>query len=287
MSLKQKEARLGYALIAPTVILIGGLIFYPIAYNLWLSLHKVNINPKVPNTFIGLQHYFNILTDIDFWNSFKTSIIFTSTTVVGTTLLGLGVAILLNREFKGRSLVRGIVLLPYIAPVISLVFGWKYLFHPVFGIVNYLLVDILKILPECINWIESPKTAIYAVIIFNIWRNFPFVFLMVLARLQSISKVLYEAAEIDGASGWKKFWYITLPELKFVLGALVILRTIWNFYKFDEIYLLSKTVETLPIYIYETAFSNYNFGEGAAITTILFLFMFSFILYYIKKVLKW
>ncbi|AZR73805.1 sugar ABC transporter permease [Anoxybacter fermentans] len=285
--MKRKEAILGYWLILPTVLLIVGLIFYPICYNLWLSLHKVNMNPFKPNTFIGLGHYKKVLTDLDFWMSFKTSIIFTVATVLGTTLLGLGVALLLNREFKGRAIVRGIILLPYVAPVISLVFGWKYLFHPVFGMANYVLVDLLHLLPKHLNWVESPQFAIYAVILFNIWRNFPFAFLMILAELQTIPVTLYEAAEVDGATAWDKFRHITLPELRYVLGALVILRTIWNFYKFDEIYLLSPSVETVPVYVYEKAFSNFNFGEGAAITTILFIFVLSFILYYVRKVLKW
>lgn len=285
--MKEREARLGYWLIAPTVLLISGLIFYPIIYNLWLSLQKMNMNPANPSTFVGLKHYLDVLQDGDFWISFKTSIIFTVSTVLGTTLLGLGVAILLNRKFPGRSLVRGIILLPYVAPVISLVFGWKYLFHPVFGMANYILVDLLHFLPQHINWVESPQYALYAVIVFNIWRNFPFSFLMILAELQSISKSLYEAAEVDGASGWDKFKHITLPELRFVLGALVILRTIWNFYKFDEIYLLSSSVVTIPVYVYEKAFSNFNFGQGAAIATILFVFVLGFILYYVRRVLKW
>lgn len=285
--LRDKNARLGYWLILPTVLLIGGLIFYPIAYNLWLSLHEVNMNPTQPNTFIALQHFFDVLGDFDFWISFRTSLVFTVTTVIGTTLLGLGVAILLNRKFPGRPVVRGIILLPYVTPVISAVFGWKYLFNPVFGMANYLLVDIMNLLPQHINWIESPRFAIYAVIIFNIWRNFPFAFLMILAELQSISATLYEAAEVDGATAWDKFRYITLPELKFVIGALIILRSIWNFYKFSEVYLLSSSVEVLPVYIYEKAFANYNFGQAAAISAILFVFVLGFILFYVRKVLEW
>lgn len=285
--MQKRDARLGKILILPTVLLIAGLIFYPIGYNLYLSLHEVSMNPNVPDTFIGIDHFVNILSDIDFWDSFQTSIIFTSTTVIGTTLLGLGVALLLNRKFPGRPIIRGIILLPYVTPVISAVFGWKYLFNPVFGLANYFLVDLLHLLPQHINWIESPRYAIYAVIIFNIWRNFPFAFLMILAELQSISQTLYEAAIVDGASRWQQFRYITLPELKFVLGALVILRTIWNFYKFSEVYLLSSSVEVLPVYIYEKAFANYNFGEAAAISAILFVFVLGFILFYVRKVLEW
>ncbi len=283
----KNEARLGYILILPTVVMIAGLIFYPIGYNLVLSLFKVTLSPAKPNIFVGLSHYIEVLTDTEFWLSFKTSIIFTFTTVLGTTLLGLGVALLLNKDFKGRTVLRGMVLLPYVTPLISLVFGWKYLFDPVFGMFNYVFVDIIHLFPQHLNWIESPQYAIYAVIIFNIWHNFPFSFLMILAELQSISANLYEAAEVDGASSWQKFMHITLPELKFVIGALVILRTIWNFYKFAEVYLLSPVVETLPVYIYEKAFANYNFGEGAAIATILFIFVLGFILYYVRRVLEW
>jgi len=282
-----RDARLGYWLILPTVIAISALIFYPIFYNLWLSLQEVNMNPVQPNTFVGLKHFADVLTDGDFWRSFKTSMIFTTTTVIGTTLLGLGTALLLNRDFPGRSIIRGIILLPYVTPVISAVFGWKYLFDPVFGMANYFLVDVLHFLPQHINWIESPAYAIYAVIIFNVWKNFPFAFLMILAELQSISANLYEAAEVDGASTWQQFKHITLPELKFVLGALVILRTIWNFYKFSEVYLLSSSVDVLPVYIYEQAFANYDFGQAAAISAILFVFVLGFIMFYVRKVLEW
>lgn len=282
-----QEAKLGYWLIFPTVFLVVGLIFYPIFYNIWLSLHDVSMNPQVSDAFIGLENFTNTLTDINFWDSFWTSIIFTSTTVVGTTLVGLGVAILLNRKFPGRAIIRGLILLPYVTPVIASAFGWKYLFAPVYGMFNYVAVDILNLLPQHVNWIESPRYAIFAVIIYNIWRNFPFAFLMILAELQSIPKSLYEAAEVDGASAWDKFRYITLPGLKFVIGALVILRTIWNFYKFDEVYLLSSSVNVLPVYIYERAFANYNFGQAASISAILFIFLFGFILFYVRKVLEW
>ena len=282
-----QEAKLGYWLILPTVLLIGGLIFYPIFYNIWLSLHNVSMNPAQPNIFIGLENFSRVLSDNNFWSSFGTSLIFTVTTVIGTTVFGLGVAILLNRKFPGRAIFRGLILLPYVTPVISSAFGWRYFFSPVYGIFNYLLVDILNILPQHINWVQSPRFAIFAVIIYNIWRNFPFAFLMILAELQSIPVSLYEAAEVDGATALDKFYYITLPSLKFVIGALVILRTIWNFYKFDEVYLLSSSVNVLPVYIYERAFATYNFGQAAAISAILFVFLFGFILFYLRKVLKW
>ena len=124
-------------------------------------------------------------------------------------------------------------------------------------------------------------------ILFDIWHLFPFSFLMILAKLQSIDSSLYEAAEIDGANEWQKFRHLTLPELRFVLGSLVILRFIWNFYKFDEVYLLTKEVPVISVYAYETAFAAYDHGLAAAITATLFVLVMIFVVAGVRKVLKW
>ncbi|CCQ96495.1 putative sugar transporter subunit: permease component of ABC superfamily transporter [[Clostridium] ultunense Esp] len=259
-SLKAQEERLGYLLIAPAFLLIVTVILYPIVYNIWLSFHKVSLNPKKPDIFIGLQNYLELLRDTDFWQSISITLLYTLITVAGATIVGLGTAILLNKPFRGRRLARSVILLPYVAPVISLVFVWQYMFNPVYGMVNYALVQKLHVLPLSVDWLDSPKAAFWLVVLFDIWHLFPFSFMMILARLQSIDTTLYEAAEIDGANGWRKFWHVTLPEIQFVLGSLVILRFIWNFYKFDEIYLLTKEVPVVSVYTYETAFSTYNHG---------------------------
>ncbi len=180
------EACLGLLLIAPSFLVIGGLIFYPVLYNFWLSVNKLGFLPGTPATFVGLSHYKKVLTDPSFWNSIRTTLVFTVSTVLGSTFVGFLVALLLNREFRLRGLVRGIVMLPYVAPVISLVFAWQYIFHPVYGYFNYLLVDVLKIIPEPVAWLQLPRYALAAVIIFDIWRQFPFAFLMILARMQAI-----------------------------------------------------------------------------------------------------
>jgi multiple sugar transport system permease protein len=286
-ALKAKEARLGYLLIAPTVLLIAVVIIYPVFYNLWLSFHQVTLNPFKSDIFIGFGNYTHILTDPEFWDSFRLSVIYTAATVVGATIAGLGAALLLNRKFKGRGLVRGVMLLPYVAPIISLVFVWQYLFHPEYGMVNYVLVDLLGVLSHKVDWVDSSQHALWMVIFFDIWHLFPFAFLMILAKLQSIPDSLYEAAEVDGAGPWKKFWHITLPELQFILGSLVILRWIWNFNKFDEIYLLTTQVNVVPVYAYETAFRSFQHGLAASITATLFVFSMILVLFTLKKVLKW
>jgi multiple sugar transport system permease protein len=286
-TMKAKEATLGYLLITPAFLLVVGIIVYPIIYNVWLSLHEVSLNPKKPDIYVGIQNYLLLLSDPPFWNSIMITLIFTVTTVVGATLLGLVVALLLNNSFKGRGLARAMILLPYVAPLISLVFVWQYMAHPVYGIANYILVEKLGLLSQSIDWLDSPKGALWIVIFFDIWHLFPFSFLMILAKLQSIDKSLYEAAEIDGTNMLQKIRYITLPELTFVLGSLMILRFIWNFYKFDEIYLLSKQVPVVGVYTYETAFSTYNHGLAAAITATLFIIVMGFVLTAVRKVLKW
>ncbi|WP_028988159.1 carbohydrate ABC transporter permease [Thermicanus aegyptius] len=286
-SLKAQEERLGYLLIAPAFLLIVTVILYPIVYNIWLSFHKVSLNPKKPDIFIGLQNYLELLRDTDFWQSISITLLYTLITVAGATIVGLGTAILLNKPFRGRRLARSVILLPYVAPVISLVFVWQYMFNPVYGMVNYALVQKLHVLPLSVDWLDSPKAAFWLVVLFDIWHLFPFSFMMILARLQSIDTTLYEAAEIDGANGWRKFWHVTLPEIQFVLGSLVILRFIWNFYKFDEIYLLTKEVPVVSVYTYETAFSTYNHGMAAAITATLFILVMFFVLTAVRKVLKW
>jgi multiple sugar transport system permease protein len=207
---------------------------------------------------------------------------------MGTTVLGLLVALLMNLRFPLRNTVRTIILLPYFAPVISVVFGWQFIFDPVNGIYNHMVVDVLQLTPERHNLIGNPKTALLVVILFDIWKHFPISYLLILAKLQSINKEQYEAAAIDGCGPIARFFYITLPELYFVLGTVVILRLIWNLNKFEDVFLLAPNVQTLPIYTYYTAFTGIiDQGLAASISVVQFLFLSLLIFFYVKKVLKW
>ncbi|PNR92462.1 carbohydrate ABC transporter permease [Petrotoga sp. 9PWA.NaAc.5.4] len=285
--LKKKEAYFGWKLISPAVILIGLFILYPVIYNIYLSFFEVSISPNQPNKFVGFANYTRILSDATFWNSFGTTLLFVLITVAGSILVGLGVALLMNKKFPGRSIVRALILFPYVAPVISTVFAWQYVLMPVNGPLTLLLSN-LGIMDAGKDLINDPNNALIVVSIYSIWKNFPFIYLMILSRLQSIPEDYYEAADIDGANGWKKFRHITLPELYYVLGSLVLLRGIWNFYKFEEVYLLSKEAKTLPIYLYERAFVGIpELGVAAAISTVLFIVMMVLITIYVRRVLKW
>ncbi len=286
LTMEQKDARLGIKLVAPSVIIIGLLIIYPIIYNVYLSFFDVSMLGDTK--FIGVENYKNVIFDSSFWKSVLTTFIYVIATTLLTTLLGLIVAMAMNKEFPLRGLVRSIILLPYVAPVISTVYSWQFFFDPVNGIFTHVMVDVLGIYDQRFNLIADPKYALWVAIVFSMWKAFPFTYLMILSRLQTIDNNLYEAAEIDGAGGFRKFISITIPELYFVLGSIVLLRFIWNFNKFEEVYLLTDNVKVLSVYTYFKAFTgSMALGQGSALVVVQFALLIGLILFYVKKVLKW
>ena len=285
-TMQKRESRLGILLILPTVILIGAVIIYPIIYNIILSLQKVALNPNRPSKFIGLENYTKLFADPTFYKSLGVTIAYVVVTVLGSTLVGLLVALLMNRQFKGRRVARSLMLMSYVAPMVATVYVWKYMFNGLYGVMNYLTVDILHIFEEAPMWMDHPVYSVLLVILYDIWRVFPYAFLMILAALQSVDESLYEAAQMDGASAWHRFWAITFPELLPSIAAIISLRTIWNFYKFDDIYLFTKQVPVLGVYLYQTAFATHNNGGAAAITIVLFVIVFAFVILFGRKAVR-
>lgn len=285
-SIRVQEARFGWRLIAPSAAVIALLILYPIGYNVFLSFFDVRLQGD--NVYVGARNYTGVLADPAFWRSVVTTVLYVAGTTAGTTLVGLGVALVMNKRFPLRGLVRSLILLPYVAPVIAVVYGWQFIFDPVNGVFMHVTVELLNLFEERFNLIGAPRNAIVVAILFNIWKNFPFSYLMLLSSLQAIDNSLYEAAQIDGATAWQRFRFITLPEIFFVLGALVVLRVIWNFNKFEEVFLLTDNVRVLSVFTYFKAFTGaLDQGQGAALALIQFLLLVGFILFYVKRVLKW
>ncbi|WGK68492.1 sugar ABC transporter permease [Candidatus Haliotispira prima] len=286
MTAQERDARWGVWFILPSVLVVSLLILYPILYNVYLSFFQVNLNGS--NTFTGLTNIKNVLGNSEFWQAVGTSATYVVFSTVGTTVWGICVALAMNRPFPMRGLVRSLILLPYVAPVISVVFSWQFLFDPVNGIFMDVFYQKLHIFSERVNLINDPKNSLWVAILFSIWKNFPFTYLMVLSRLQAIDRTLYEAAEIDGCTGFQKFFSITLPEIFYLVGAIVLLRFIWNFNKFEEIYLLTPSVKVIPVYSYIKVFTGIpEIGQGAAIAIVQFVLILAIILVYVKKVLKW
>ncbi len=227
--------------------------------------------------------------DITNWGAAVTSIVYSIVATVLTIIVGLIASLILNRPFRARGLARAVFLFPYVAPVVSVAFVWRWILDPrPSGVLNDILMRLNLIeLPQA--YLAQRGLALALVIVFTAWRYFPFAMLMILARLQAVDTTLYEAADVDGASTMSKFWYITLPELRYVLGALFLLRLMWTFNKFDDIFLLTGGgfgTKVLPVLTYEFSFRLFDFGKGSATAMILLLILLVFMAFYIGVVMR-
>lgn len=239
--------------------------------------------------FVGLQNYRRVIGDFAFPEAAINSVVYSLSSTVLTVLIGLVAALLLNRPFRARGAVRAVFLFPYVAPIVSVAFVWRWILDPrPSGVLNDILMR-LGLIKAPIAYLATRGLALLLVIIFEAWRYFPFAMLMILARLQAIDKTLYEAASVDGAGAWHKFRNITLPELRYVLGAVFLLRLIWTFNKFDDIYLMTGGgfgTNVLPVLTYQFSFGSFNFGKGAATAMILLGILVLFLIIYANTVMK-
>lgn len=280
------NTQFAYLLLAPSLLLLVGLIGYPMIYNVYISMMDVPINPKMDSVFVGLQNFTSVLTDPAFYHSIATTLLFTLVIVVFSTVIGLALACFLNRKFVGKKVVNSIIILSYVIPSVCLIFAWRYMFNNIYGIINYIVVDLLHLTNEVPLWFDQPVSAFILAAVFSIWRFFPYAYLSFVAILQTIDKTLYEAADIDGANTWQKFKVITYPAIKPTLVTVVSLRTIWVFYIYAEVYLLTKQVDVIGVYLYDMAFATHDFGKAAAISLILFVLIFACVMFIRKVVLK-
>jgi multiple sugar transport system permease protein len=269
----KSDIKLAAALLFPSVFLVLLLVAYPMISNIQISFFDQPINPRLSATFVGLKNYIDILTDPAFIKSLGITRLYMILAVAGSTALGLAVAIFFNRPFKFRKIARSLIILSYVTPSISLVFAWKYMFNNGYGVVNFLGGDVLHLFDKAPLWFDNPVSSFILVVLFAIWRYFPYAFISFLAILQTIDSTQYEAAEIDGASAWGKFKIVTLPAIMPVLVTVITLRSIWLFYMFTDVYLLTNKVNILGIYLYETAFAFNDLGKAASISVILFIIL--------------
>jgi multiple sugar transport system permease protein len=286
-------------LISPTALIVLGIVIFPAFFSIWVSFHDVglhNLNDVFHAPSVGWENYQKVFDDFAFkfqgmqsWGAAVTSIVYSFAGTILTLMVGLVAALLLNRPFRGRGLTRAIFLFPYVAPVVSIAFVWRWLLDPrPSGVLNDILMR-LNIIDLPMAYLSQRGLALLIVIFFEAWRYFPFAMLMILARLQAIDSTLYEAAEVDGANVLEKFWYITLPELRYVIGAIFLLRLMWTFNKFDDIFLLTGGgfgTKVLPVLTYEFSFRLFDFGRGAATAMILLTILVIFITIYITVVMR-
>jgi len=286
-TLAQQEARAGLALLSPTLIVVLAMVVLPILWTIIIafqSLRLRNLRTRLFDFSFTLDNFGTVLTSPGFLEALRVTLIYS---IVGTTLsigLGLVAALVVRKPFKGRTLVRASMLLPYVAPVVAVTFVWQIMLDPELGIVNAIGTDLL-------GW-ESPipfltqergtitifgfdlgvPTALIVVILYQAWRYFPFSFLFILARLQALPGELDEAARVDGATPLQRFWRITLPQLQGVIALLTVLRFIWTFNEFDDIYLLTQGgagTEVISVRVFRYLTGRGDIGAAAALSLVL------------------
>ncbi|RLK07222.1 carbohydrate ABC transporter permease [Ruegeria conchae] len=235
--------------------------------------------PNVLTNFeFSLENYARVFDGSEFWGVLWVTLFYTVFGTIGALVMGLFAALLLNKSFRGQGFIRGLYLFPYVAPVIAVAFTWVTLFDPFSGSANALLVQ-MGLSSEPINFFGERPLALIMVTVFEIWRYFPLSFLFILARMQSIDSSMYEAADMDGASPFQKFWLLSIPQLLGILSVLFLLRFIWTFNKFDDIFLLTggnAGTRTLTVNVYEQAFAISNIGAGAAVAVVILMCLIAF-----------
>ncbi|WP_020612604.1 carbohydrate ABC transporter permease [Sediminispirochaeta bajacaliforniensis] len=269
------------------IIVILVFLIYPISKTVLMSIQYWYLPKKGPNTtFVGLKNFFHLFSDKAFLSSLGKTFIYITVTVFFRFVLGYLVAFLLDLKFKGRALARALIIIPWAIPEVVACLVWILMYDQEFGIINYIITN-FHILHENVRFLEDPGTALPAAMVVNIWKGFPFVAIMILAGLQSIPKELYEAATVDGASGFQKFRNITVPMLKPVSKVVFLLLIIWTMKDFAIAYLLaeggpSRATEILTIYVYKTSFKYFDFGVAAAGGFVLLLFSLLFTVFYMR-----
>ena len=268
--------------LAPALILLGIFLFYPIAYLIYLSFTTDSFTVSGIR-WVGWQNYLRLFTDADFWQVVGNTVYFAIATVIPTIIIPIGLATMLNQAVPLRGLLRTAYFLPSITSLVAVGLGFRWLFQTQ-GPVNNLF---LAIGLEPIAWLSSTVWAMPVLILLSSWKQIGFNMVVFLGGLQTIPQSRYEAAELDGANGWAKFWYITLPGLQPTIIFAIITTTIFTLRSFEQVYIITgggplNSTNLLVYYIYEQAFARFEFGYAAAAATLLLLVTFVLVYWYLK-----
>ena len=259
--------------LVPAVVLFFCITVIPLAWAIHASLY--DINPFSPDwRYVGLKHFAALAQSPEFWRTTWRSVVFGAGSTLLQLIFGIGVALALNRSFPGVAVVRAMAFASYLLPSIVIALSFRWMGLSQYGVFNDILFK-LNLIDRPIAFFGDERYAMMSLIFVAAWQYVGFVALMVLARLQTIPERLYEAARIDGAGSIRQFFDITLPEIKGIILVVLLLRFVWMFNKFDLIYIATRggpgnSTQTLPLYIFDTAFTNYQLGTAAAIAVILF-----------------
>jgi ABC-type sugar transport system permease subunit len=281
--LEARERRLAFYLLAPVIIGLLALLAYPtIQTILWSFQHYVLTDPSHP---FSLGNYTQLFHDHVFWAALEFTVLYAVLSVIGQVIVGMGVALMANKEFRGRTAFRAALLFPWMMPTVITAVVWRFMANPDYGLFDGVFAKVG--LPHSFIWLGTPDLAIFTLLMLSIWKVNSFAALVFLAGLQSIPKEVYEAADVDGVSPWQRFRKITLPMLRTTILVVLVLRTVEALQAFDIIYGLTlggpgNATQNLPLYLYQKALEGLNFGYGSAMGVVLALIIAAFAVVYLK-----
>lgn len=284
---EERERRLAWAFVLPALGTIVLIAFFPLGYTVWESFHIHDLRmPWRGRPFVWFANYAEMFADGRFWGAMWHTLIFTVGTVALQLVIGLILALALNRAYRGRGLVRAAVLVPWAIPTVVSALLWRFIFDSQTGIANAVMMDV-GFMDAPFVWFTHSLAAWVPIILADTWKMTPFVALLLLAGLQNIDGGLYEAARIDGAGAWQQFRHITLPLLKPAILVALIFRTLDAFRVFDLIYVLTgggpgTATEPIALYAFNSLLQNLRFGYGSALSVIVFLVAFILAFVYIR-----
>ena len=283
MKSQVKEARTAWAMLAPALVVLGVIQAYPILRTFWLSFHEMNLKrPQTGFPWIGLENYAKILSDSRAGEDLMFTLKFTIATVALELIIGFAAALIMNRAFKGRGLVRAAILVPWAIPTSVSAMMWKFIYNDQYGMFNDILYR-LGIIDGYKAWLSTRSGSFMAMVITDVWKTAPYMALLLLAGLQVIDEGLYEAAKIDGANVFQRFFKITLPIVKPSLLVALLFRTLDAFRVFDLVSVLTggaNGTESIAMYAYKQLMTFLNFGYGSALAILIFIIVFGISLIY-------
>ena len=262
-----REAVFSWLMMALPLLFLAALVGYPLVYGVLLSLQDRPV--AQPGTFVGLKNFVTDARDPIFWQVVGNTFIYTIAATILKMIGGLGLALAMNQHFRMKNIVRAVLLLPFIVPTVLSTVAWLWMLDPAFSVVNRMLVD-LGVPKPGPSWLGNPYLAMFSIIMINTWRGLPFYGITLLAGLQTVPPELYEAATIDGASGWDRFWYVTLPLLKPIILIVTLFSVIFTFADFQLVYVLThggpqNATQLFATYAFDIGMGAGQLGLGASV----------------------
>lgn len=282
----RRQERLAWFFVLPTLLVVIGVAFYPLFNTFYVTFFKAKLGSAKAWEYVGFANYTKLLGSSQWWEAVWTTISFTFVSVGLELVLGLGIALVVNSHFRGRGLLRTAMLVPWAIPTAVSSQMWNWMYHDVFGVINDLFFRVIPILPQKVAWTASSTLALWALVAVDVWKTTPFMALLLLAGLQLVPADLYEAAAVDGATGWRRFTSITLPLLRPAIVVALIFRTLDALRVFDLFWIMTKNIDSMATLNRKNLVDFQKLGYGSTISVAIFIVIGIFVIFYMTFIFK-